>query len=186
MHEAEAVSPSVTASEPARTTLPLERQESDGFGAALEREAEPLRRWMQQLAGTHAAEDLAQEALTRAWTYRRTRDADQPIGPWLRRIAFRVFLDARQREQKRREATAHDFAATAVAAPATAAVDSAAELEAHFRALASHEREVLVRFHQRGESIERIAQDLRRPSGTIKSWLHRARAKLIARVEKQR
>jgi RNA polymerase sigma factor (sigma-70 family) len=186
LDQVEAVSLPVTASEPARTTLPVERQESDGFGAALAREAEPLRRWLRQLAGTHAAEDLAQEALTRAWTYRQTRDALKPIGPWLRRIAFRVFLDARQRELKRREATEHDFAATAAAAPVTAAAESASELEAHLSTLASHEREVLVRFHQRGESIERIAHDLRRPVGTIKSWLHRARAKLIARVEKLR
>ena len=42
MAEVEAVSLPVTASEPARTTLPLERHESDGFGAALAREAEPL------------------------------------------------------------------------------------------------------------------------------------------------
>jgi len=41
-------------------------------------------------------------------------------------------------------------------------------------------RDVLVRFHRHGHSIDEISTALHLPSGTVKSHLHRARRKLAA------
>jgi RNA polymerase sigma-70 factor (ECF subfamily) len=152
----------------------------------LAREAEPLRRWLGKLAGKSLAEDLAQEALARAWSYRSSRDETQALGPWLRRIAFRVYLDQRAREKKRRETSG--LAAEPCAPPARddEAAHARQELERRLAVLETHERDVLLRFHRGGESIDAIARALGRPTGTIKSWLHRARAKLVARAETNR
>jgi RNA polymerase sigma-70 factor (ECF subfamily) len=167
--------------EPLRAAPP-----SADFASELAREALPLRRWLAKLAGPGNAEDLAQEALARAWSYRATCDAAQPLGPWLRRIGFRVFLDQRAREQKHRAMRSLAEEPCAPLGREEAAADASFELERRLAALEAHEREVLLRFHRGGESIEAIASALGRPTGTIKSWLHRARAKLVAREGKHR
>jgi RNA polymerase sigma-70 factor (ECF subfamily) len=52
-----------------------------------------------------------------------------------------------------------------------------------FEALAqlpAREREVIVLHHLVGYSVDEIAEQLSSPSGTVKSWLSRGRAKLAA------
>jgi RNA polymerase sigma-70 factor (ECF subfamily) len=168
--------------EPPSTAAPPDAD----FASELAREAHPLRLWLAKLAGADRAEDLAQEALARAWSYRASRDAAQPLGPWLRRIAFRVHLDQRAREQKQGATRSLEEEPCAPLGREEAAAEARAELERRLAALEAHEREVLLRFHRGGESIEAIARSLGRPTGTIKSWLHRARAKLVAREGKHR
>ncbi|MBL8898464.1 MAG: sigma-70 family RNA polymerase sigma factor [Planctomycetes bacterium] len=156
------------------------------LASALASETAALRRWLGRLAGRAHAEDLAQEALARAWSYRASRDEAQPLGPWLRRIAFRVFLDHRARQKARRAASELTAEPSAPPPREAEAAEARAELERRLAWLEPHERDVLLRFHQSGESIEAIARSLGRPTGTIKSWLHRARAKLVARAERTR
>ena len=153
---------------------------------ALASETAGLRRWLGKLAGRAHAEDLCQEALARAWSYRNSRDEAQPLGPWLRRIAFRVFLDHRTRQKAQRSTSELTAEPSAPAPREDDAAEARAELERRLARLEPYERDVLLRFHQSGESIEAIARSLGRPSGTIKSWLHRARAKLVARAERTR
>ena len=52
------------------------------------------------------------------------------------------------------------------------------QLTAMLEHLDTTEREALVRFHARGESVREIATSLGLPEGTVKSHLHRARQKL--------
>jgi RNA polymerase sigma-70 factor (ECF subfamily) len=70
--------------------------------------------------------------------------------------------------------------------PARANVDGAAQREQVERMLvplSPVEREVLLRFHQREESVAEIARALALPEGTVKSHLSRARHKLARRRE---
>ncbi|HZU38575.1 MAG TPA: sigma factor-like helix-turn-helix DNA-binding protein, partial [Gemmataceae bacterium] len=46
-------------------------------------------------------------------------------------------------------------------------------------------REVFVLFHEQGQPYEDIAITLERPVGTIKTWLHRARAELYETLRRR-
>ena len=127
-------------------------------------------------------EDLVQETLARAWRSRATFDASKGTAEtWLSRIAFCVYLDHREagagaaplREPLRDE--------HAVAAPGPLAHAAARERTRHlFARLGARERDVLLRFHRDGRSIAELAAAEAVSPGTIKSLLHRARARLWA------
>lgn len=147
------------------------------FLAALERERAQLRAFLAGLCrgDVHFAEDLVQESLTRAWRYRASFDGRAALGPWLRQIAFRVYLDGRGRRAQHVEL---------VEEPAGREVPLAQlrdELEWALAGLSERERDVVLRFHGHGESVAEIAAALGRPEGTIKSDLHRARRKMAGR-----
>lgn len=153
---------------------------------ALEAEIPRLRSHVARLLGHPArsadAEDVLQEVLARAWRYRASFEERRALGPWLRRTALHVVLDrrdARARAPRQGEVDPADV-------PAAASVDAAAQREQLERLLAplsAVEREALVRFHQRGESVAEIARTLGLPEGTVKSHLSRARRKLARRKE---
>jgi RNA polymerase sigma-70 factor (ECF subfamily) len=126
------------------------------------------------------AEDLAQEAAARALRYRASFDGARPLGPWLRKCALRLFLD-------RRAALARDEEHRALLGREVGARESRSDSSLEDREtiarcaarLAPRELDVLLRFHHRGQSLGEIAAALRLPEGTVKSHLHRARAKLL-------
>jgi DNA-directed RNA polymerase specialized sigma24 family protein len=62
--------------------------------------------------------------------------------------------------------------------PARDAADRLAEGEQLERALAPLERDIVLRFHGRGDSVREIARALHMPEGTVKSHQHRSRRKL--------
>ncbi len=62
--------------------------------------------------------------------------------------------------------------------PATDAEDLAGELERALALLRPEYRAVFVLFHEQQLSCEEIALAVARPVGTVKTWLHRARAQL--------
>jgi RNA polymerase sigma-70 factor (ECF subfamily) len=49
-------------------------------------------------------------------------------------------------------------------------------------ALRGDYRIVFVLFHEHGQSYEEIAEQVERPVGTVKTWLHRARLELLDRL----
>ena len=126
------------------------------------------------------ADDLAQEAAARALKYRDSFDAQRPIGPWLCKTVLRLYLDRRAaqlRDEERRNALGRSMQARE-SHPATTLEDQ--ETIARCAAkLSARELDILLRFHQRGETLAEIAAALAIPQGTVKSHLHRARAKLV-------
>jgi RNA polymerase sigma-70 factor (ECF subfamily) len=127
-------------------------------------------------------EDIVQETAERALRYHASFDAKRPLGPWLFKMALRLVLD-RRADLRRDEAHRADFARVAGgASPADSSAGLDQEtLECWMADLSVVERDVLLRFHQRGESLREISQALRVPEGTLKSHLHRARKKLARR-----
>jgi len=125
------------------------------------------------------AEDIAQEAAARALRYRASFDADRPVGPWLKKAALRIFLDRRarlSRDEAHREQWARSQEERATSSDSSLEDrETIARLSAR---LSARELDILLRFHQRGETLREIAAALRLPEGTVKSHLHRARAKL--------
>ncbi len=142
--------------------------------ARMAAEAPALRDWLRRACGPEG-DDVAQEALLRALRSRASFDPGRELGPWLRTIALHVLADLR-RERARLE-TELD----ASTLPARDAADRLAEgeqLERALARLAPLERDIVLRFHGRGDSVREIARALHMPEGTVKSHLHRSRRKL--------
>jgi RNA polymerase sigma-70 factor (ECF subfamily) len=149
--------------------------------AALPRLRAHLSRRARRVPGAEA-EDVAQEVMARALRYRESFDPARAVWPWLRRTADRVLQDHQVREARR------PAPAGAVETPApeqALALDEREEVERVLAGLPAQEREVLLRFHQRGQPVRAIARDLGLPEGTVKSSLSRARRRLAAPADQE-
>ena len=133
------------------------------------------------------AEDVAQEALLRAYrSFDRLRDRNR-FRAWLVRISFRLALD-RLRSAKRREQRDVLWSQPAHQPPAATAEDLAAssEFQVHLdRALAELPeklRLVLLLAAMEGHTIDEIAALLGIPVGTVKSRIFVARKQLAEKL----
>ena len=139
------------------------------------------------LRNTADAEDVAQEALLRAYkSFDRLRDHNRFRG-WLVRISFRLALD-RLRSAKRREQRDTMWAKPAyVPAPITAEdVAASNQFQAHLdralEELPEKLRLVLLLSAMDGYTIEEIASMIGVPLGTVKSRIFIARKKLAEKL----
>src|SRR2546425_7938531 len=139
------------------------------------------------LRNTADAEDVAQEALLRAYRrFDRLRDRNR-FRAWLVRIAFRLALD-RLRSGKRRELRDTLWSQPERQPPTRTAEDLAAskELQAHLdNALAELPeklRLVLLLAAMEGHTIEEIAGMLGISTGTVKSRIFYARKQLAEKL----
>lgn len=140
-----------------------------------------LRAFLLRLAGSparrHEVDDLVQETLARALRYRGSFDPERSPGPWLRATALRLWIDRGRPARAEHEPLEGETAAE----ERGDALERRDSVRRVLAALEGAEREVLVRFHGRGESIRAIASALGLPEGTVKSHLHRARRRLAER-----
>lgn len=137
-----------------------------------------LRAFARRLCGNGSdADDVVQEALVRAWRHRAGLDPDGNPHAWLRRIAFRAFCDLR-RSRASDPAVESSSDASAEASPADHLPELRDEVRHRLQRLTGLERELLVGFHQHGHSLQELASAHALPLNTVKSHLHRARARL--------
>lgn len=127
------------------------------------------------------SEDVAQEVFLRIFRSLGKWDSTRPLRPWVLTIAVnrcRTWLAKRPKrpelidyiaELPGQEHAAGDGELTAVIA---ATVES----------LRDDYREVFILFHESGRSYEEIAEVVGRPVGTVKTWLHRARAIILEKL----
>jgi len=139
------------------------------------------------LRNTADAEDVAQEALLRAYkSFDRLRDHNRFRG-WLVRISFRLALD-RLRSAKRREQRDTLWARPEHLPPSLTAEDVAASnqfqshLERALSELPEKLRLALLLSAMDGYTIEEIASLLGVPLGTVKSRIFIARKKLAEKL----
>jgi RNA polymerase sigma-70 factor (ECF subfamily) len=130
------------------------------------------------------AEDVAQEALLRAYSrFHRLRDRNR-FRAWLVRIAFRLALD-RFRSAKRREQR-ETLWAQPVPQPTTEDLAASSEFQAHLdlalEALPEKLRLVLLLSAMEGHTHEEVATMLGLPVGTVKSRLFSARKQLAEKL----
>ena len=131
------------------------------------------------------AEDVAQEAVAKA--FRRLgslRDAER-FRPWLVRIAWRMAID-RRRSASRRERL-EEGADWPVPSPTAEEIAASGEVRAHVWRAVDHLPEklriVIVSAAIEGQKIGEVARLLDLPEGTVKSRLHLARKTLAEKLK---
>jgi RNA polymerase sigma-70 factor (ECF subfamily) len=139
----------------------------------------------------HAAEDIMQETMFRAWRNSDSlRGSDRPIRPWLFTVARRLVIDAKR---------GRDRAPHEVGYPSATVADrnSEGDFEAlhtrdevirALRSLTPAQREIIVCTHFLGMPVAEVAERLGIPPGTVKSRtfyvLRVLRARLLAESPK--
>ena len=136
------------------------------------------------LRNSAEAEDVAQEALLRAYRrFERLRDRTR-FRAWLVRIAFRLAID-RARSSKRREVR-ETLWSQPTPRPSTEDVAATSEFQEHLdcamEELPEKQRLVLLLAAMQGHSLEEIAEMLGLPVGTVKSRLFFARKQLAEKL----
>ena len=126
-------------------------------------------------ADSYAAEDVAQEALLRAWRHRSSLRNSEHREQWLAQI---VRNEAARRFQKRDPQPTQHAEAGGAEDPMVASAGARLDLRLALKRLDSGERQLLRLRYEQDLTQPVIARLLGMPEGTVKVRLHRARAKL--------
>ena len=137
------------------------------------------------------AQELAQEAFVRAFARLGTFDQERRFSSWFFQILHNVSVDYLRR--RRVETVSLDALLTAGHAGPADDLERSPESEAERGELAAALsdalghlrdgfREAVVLKYQQGLSVDEIAAILGVPEGTVKTYLHRARKELAARL----
>lgn len=143
---------------------------------------------VQLLRDREEARDVTQEALIRLWEHRAAVADPAAARPWLLRTAHNLCID-RLRQRRARGTASLDDVAEPAAGPASApdrpaeARSRRAEVERALARIPPRDRALLLLREVHGHSYEELAALLDAPVGTLKSLLHRARARLRREVE---
>ena len=144
------------------------------WGAARERSAGLARRYA---ASPEESDDIAQEAMLRAWRMRHTCRARDAPWPWMAQItrneALRMYARAREAPLDR-----HDSPEAAAEDPRLATAPERADLQSAIAALDPVDRLLVELRYQRDLTNPSIAQLLEMPEGTVRVRLHRLRKTL--------
>ncbi|WP_222871907.1 RNA polymerase sigma factor [Nonomuraea sp. PA05] len=152
------------------------------FAELFDRHAAALRRYVARRLGDSLADDVVSDTFLTAFRRRRHYDAAHPDArPWLYGIAARLIQRHRRVEVRLYRALART-GVDEIAEPYADRVDDrvAAEqagLAAALAALPAADREVLLLVAWAGMSYDDVARALDIPIGTVRSRLHRARAR---------
>jgi RNA polymerase sigma-70 factor (ECF subfamily) len=127
------------------------------------------------------AEDLAQEAYSKAWPrWARLRDYDDP-GSWVRQVATRAAVS-----RWRRARTAAGFLARSrEPEPSPPPSEATAALVAALKRLPEPQRRAVVMHHLGDLRVDEIARLEHCPEGTVKARLARGRAALATLLSPQ-
>jgi RNA polymerase sigma-70 factor (ECF subfamily) len=136
------------------------------------------------LRHSHDAEDVTQEVFLRVFRSLTRWDPTRPLRPWIMGIAVNRCRTWMAQRARRPEVVDY-LQETAAGRPADDAAELAGEIQAAVADLRLEYRTVFVMYHEQGRPYDEIAAALRRPVGTIKTWLHRARLEVLDRLRRR-
>lgn len=159
------------------------------FERLLKPHLKPLYRFAHFLTGSKpAAEDLFQDVLTKMFARLDELAAVRDPGPWLKRVLYNQFVDHQRRYARQRlvsvseaelaEETIDALPGHADTAAAAGRLEDLAAVDAALAKLSEEHRQVVVLHDLEGYKLEEIQELTGTPVGTVKSRLHRARARL--------
>lgn len=149
--------------------------------------APAVRRYLLATCGNwHQAEDMAQEALLRAWARRTSFDGRAEVGTWLFAIARNHWLDClrRQAAAPTREGMEHLQLKSSAASPPAAAcrTELAEAIGSAVATLPAEQREALALRESGGLTFDQIGLVLGVPAATVKSRVRYALLKLAQQL----
>ena len=127
------------------------------------------------------AEDLVQDLLIKLFERRDELGSIRELGPWSKRVLYNLFVDQRRKSQRQRlHVVDHDFVEKQAAPQEDAAVLEHADRDLeHALAQLSDDHRIVVLLHDaEGYKLQEIQEITGVSIGTVKSRLHRARARL--------
>ena len=155
--------------------------ESSAFGALVELYGAQARRVARSILGVgEDADDAVQDGMIAAWRAIARYDPDRPFRPWLMRIVANAALDLGRRRKVRQAGPIPESAESSFVAP-DRATDHALfreELRAALETLPERQRVAVVLFDAEGYSHAEIAEVLKVPEGTVRSYVFHARRAL--------
>jgi RNA polymerase sigma-70 factor (ECF subfamily) len=138
------------------------------------------------------AEDIVQEALVRVLKNLHRFDSRFRFSTWLFTIAKRLYMNLSQKLGPAYDTDMVEVRPGGDQGPGgetarTETMDNARHLiDAALATLPPQQREIMLLFHQQSWPIAEIANHLRMPQGTVKSHLHRGRARMKRFIEANR
>ncbi len=150
-----------------------------------------LYRFAFRLTGTRSdAEDLVQDTLVKVYRRRDELSGIRELKPWLGRVLFNQFVDDKRRYARR---TLHlvdpnadpDAIAADDGGPEalSSSIEVTSKLQTALERLSEDHRVVLLLHDAEGYKLQEIQEVTGTPVGTLKSRLHRARARLREIIE---
>jgi RNA polymerase sigma-70 factor (ECF subfamily) len=140
---------------------------------------------MRMLGQREDAEDCTQETLIRVMRNLHRWDPARRIEPWLFTIAGNRCRTRLARRCKRPGSVALEVPVEDNSVQYEAAELLSEEIDLALEELRSEYRTAFTLFHRHELSYEEIGEMMDIPLGTVKTWVHRARRELVARLAKR-
>lgn len=157
------------------------RGDQAAFAVLVARHEARLRHFVGRIVGPADADDVAQDALVKAWLALPRYRGEGGFAAWLTGIGWRAALDHKRKTQRTRvrDTDWQDHADEVANGPGAARLELARALAA----LSDQERAALVLTDGHGWSHSEAAGILGLPLGTLKSLAARARSKARAAID---
>ena len=160
----------------------------DAFGRLFEKYHRGILAIIQRrLRDEHAAQELCQDVFVQAMQKLDQLRTPECFGSWLRSIAVRMAINHQQRNRLALSMDPEMAAAAIVDErdPVDAALrlEQAAQVRGGLRRLRRMDRDTLIAFYVKGQSLLEMAGEFDAPVGTIKRRLHVARKRLAKEME---
>ncbi len=139
-----------------------------------------------RLKNVDAAQELCQEVFVQAMQKIGQLRTPEAFGSWLRSITVRMAINQQVRNRTALSLEPVLLSEAAIDETDPSAAVSRAEESSHLRAglrrLGRLDRETLMAFYIKGQSLSEMARDFAAPLGTIKRRLHVARKRLAQQI----
>lgn len=160
-------------------------RDPEAFVVVFERHFSPIHRYLRVRVGAADADDLAAQVFEVAFRRRGDyRGGTADARPWLFGIAAKLASEHRRRQRRGVAALGRLFVRDAERPAATdERTDGSSELRAALASVRAEDRDLLFLYACLELSYEECAVALALPVGTVRSRLHRARARLRRELE---
>jgi RNA polymerase sigma-70 factor (ECF subfamily) len=168
--------------------LAAQRGDREAFGELARRYERAVYATALRRLGNHAeAQEVGQEVLVRAMQKIGQLRQPEAFAPWLRSVTNRMAINRAVRKRAAIATEPETMAATCVERETPLTLTLKRERQMQVRAglgrLGALDRDTLVAFYVKGQSLVEMSEGFRSPVGTIKRRLHVARKRLAKELE---